>query len=795
MEAKLGAPAWAPADGTAEVARARPSGKRTGGAMPLRGAVVLVLGWALAAIGSAGCSREKEPPPPPPNIVLITMDTTRLDHLGCYGAVAHTPTIDSLAAAGVRFDNAFATYPVTLPSHASIMTGKTSVFHGVRDNAGYVLEASHVRLAERLAQAGYQTGAAVSAFVLAEQFGLAQGFDTYDDRFYTERSGVRTTHAALRWIDQISTKLPYFLWVHYFDPHTPYRPVEPYRSLDLSSDYAKEIAAMDGAIGELLDGLRQRGRLENIVICLTADHGEGLGDHGEGEHGLFLYDETMHVPLILTYPGAPAGMAVAPAVSTVDIAPTLIDLAGAASLGAVDGANLMPLVRGELWNPRRAPYAETYFPEFNYYYSHLKAMRTGRWKYIEAPRPELYDLHADPDELVNLLEAAPDTARIFRERLARYLAGAPPVEVAESQISSEALERIQSLGYLSGGEVTAVSADLPDPKDMKPILDTFTAAKEAAYEEQWEKARDGFDAVLAHNPSNVVAALHLGRVLLRLHDEKRAVEVLELARALAPENTTIAKHLGRAYRMADRPEDGLQTFELAAADPVQKWFGVVGVAGCYVDMGEFEKALAYLREQTAGLGQETPATALIGRIEAYVQARAQYAAAATVPHRLRLAGLAMDLERVDEARQLLDVSPVELRDRVYRLRLLGNLEGSAGSEALAVARFEEARALDPSDGYVNEQLGSLYLALDRPAEARQVLLQAIAVGRNDPRNYYNLACAQARTGDVDAAVRALGEATERGYTDADKLLEDPDLAALQGDPGFQRLTERISRNQ
>ena len=751
------------------------------------GSVAVLLAVALSA-----CAGEPETPP---NIILITLDTTRLDHLGCYGAVAHTPTLDSLATAGIRFDNAFATYPVTLPSHSSIMTGKTSVYHGVRDNAGYVLDPSHVRLAERLSDAGYQTGAAVSAFVLAEQFGLAQGFDAYDDRFYTERSGLRTNEAALRWIDEIDSERPFFLWVHYFDPHTPYRPLEPYRSLDLPSDYAKEVAAVDGALGELLAGLRARGRMDGTVVCVTADHGEGLGDHGEGEHGLFLYDETMHVPLILTYPGAPAGSVVERGVSTVDIAPTLVALAGAGPLGPIDGADLLPLVEGQPWNPRRASYAETYFPEFNYYYSNLKALRTARWKYIEAPRPELYDLVADPDETRNLLQTERDTSRVFKERLARYLASAPDLATTEAQISSEALERIQSLGYLSGGDVAEAATELPDPKDMRPILETFSAAKEAAYEERWEEARDGFDAVLRHNPSNVVAALHLGRVLLKLHELDRAVETLELAQALAPENTTVAKHLGRAYRMSGQPLQAIETYSKAAADPVQKWLGVVGVAGCYLDLGEFDQAISYLREHAAEVDGDTPARSLAGVIETYQQARSRYAESPTEPNRLQVAGLAMDLELFDEARTLLDFDPSATVDQVYRLRLLGNLAAREGNSVLSIERFEAARALKPRDGYVNEQLGSLYLAQDEPEAAKAALRTAIAVGRTDPRNYYNLACAHALTGEVTDAVRSLQEATDRGYTNADKILEDPDLSALHDDPEFQRLAERVSRGR
>ncbi|MGH7150835.1 MAG: sulfatase, partial [Planctomycetota bacterium] len=369
------------------------------------------------------------------NLLLVTVDTLRADRLGFSGHPrARTPVLDDLAGRGVRFETALASAPVTLPSHATILTGLDPPHHGVRDNGLFALGGDQVTLAEILAGAGYETAAVVAAFVLDARYGLAQGFATYDDRMVplegasaaiAQRPANQVTDAALAWLDRRTDTGPFFLWVHYFDPHMPYEPPPPFGGATPEDRYDGEIAFVDAELGRLLRGLDGRGLGERTLLVFTSDHGEGLGEHGERTHSLLLYDSTMLVPLLFVPPGERGRGRVFDdrAAGGIDVLPTALDLLGLPVPGGLDGESLARPPR----DPDRPLYLETFAPLHTCGWSPLHALRRLRDKFIEAPVPEYYDLRSDPWESRNLFPQAPPSARALASHLARRMGEEPQV--------------------------------------------------------------------------------------------------------------------------------------------------------------------------------------------------------------------------------------------------------------------------------------------------------------------------------------------------------------------------------
>lgn len=410
------------------------------------------------------------------NVVLVTLDTMRSDRVGCYGyRGVQTPVMDTLAADGVRFADAVSVVPMTLPAHASIMTGDYPPAHGARDNGTYRLAPEHKTLAERLKAAEYTTAAFIGAFVLDRRFGLDQGFDFYDDQMppqqqhvNPQRPGDAVTDAAIRWLDEYhraTPEQPFFAWIHLFDPHLPYSPPEPFRSQYAGNPYDGEVAFTDRQVGRFLDKLRQLNLLDKTLVVAVGDHGEGLGDHGESTHSLLIYGSTMRVPLILYCPALiPAGRVVDDrVVAIVDVAPTILDLLGLPS-GDCDGVSLLTAER----DSDRAVYMETLAPKLNHGWSPLYGLRRHYDKYIEAPTPEYYDLPSDPGELRNLWSERRAERDALAHRLAATLtslAGAEDAAESSVALDSEAIRKLESLGYIASGSGPE-SDTLPDPKEM-----------------------------------------------------------------------------------------------------------------------------------------------------------------------------------------------------------------------------------------------------------------------------------------------------------------------------------------
>ena len=377
------------------------------------------------------CARPEAPAPERPSILLVTLDTTRADAIG-----EATPAFNALATRGVRFTQAYATTPQTLPSHASMLTGLYPAGHGVHENARFLATGQPV-VAEKLKAAGYRTAAFVSAFALARRFGLARGFDVYDDDFggeSAERSARETTDRALAYLTQ-NADGPVFLWVHYYDPHYPYTPPEPFAARYAKNPYLGEVASMDEQLGRLVAAFEQRSGAKGIVVA--ADHGEGLGEHGEAQHGNLLYQTTMHVPFVIAGPGFAAGASDTP-VSTRSIAHTILDWAGIDATGSLRGTQREAVVAGEAMKP---------FLDYGWQPQVMSI--EARIKTILAGRPETYDLAADPGEARPLEPTVEERAVALERARAYWAANAPPdLSASEGAPVEDELERLRSLGYL-----------------------------------------------------------------------------------------------------------------------------------------------------------------------------------------------------------------------------------------------------------------------------------------------------------------------------------------------------------
>lgn len=519
---------------------------------PVRIAVV------LAVLGTAACIRSRAPGPAltPSSILLITVDTLRADRLGCYGDTrARTPHMDALARDGVAFEAAYTPVPITLPAHASLLTGLLPPAHGVRGNGAFALGPEPATLAEALRSRGLRTAAFVGGFPLARRFGLARGFDHYDDVMekaagvhyeLAERRGEAVAAAARAWLSAQTG--PVFVWVHLFDPHAPYDPPPPFRGEDA---YRGEVAAADAAVGSLLSAWDARP--EPTFVVLTSDHGEAFGEHREESHSLFVYDTTLRVPLVVRGPGLPAGRRLAAPVSIVDVAATIQQrLAGAGP--PVPGRDL--LAHPDAGPQPAALYAETLAPRLDFGWSDLRAWREGRYKYIRAPRPELYDILADPAETRDLVPLEPDVARRMASALEAALESTREAESRQAP-GAEAAERLRALGYAQGPGGRGSGAD---PKDRVDV------------------------------------ALKIARATGPFADFRQAARTYREIALLDPENPLVNFRLADALLRAGRPQDALGYYRKVLAAEPRTADPYVGLATAYAELGRLDESRRVLEE-------------------------------------------------------------------------------------------------------------------------------------------------------------------------------------------------------
>ncbi len=649
---------------------------------------------ALAGIllsGACGTAEKAEPRAAGglaarPAILLVTLDTTRADAIGPEASGIETPAFNALSARGRRFRQAYATVPETLPSHSSMMTGLYPAGHGVHENARYLSRDRPV-LAERLREAGYGTAAFVSSFVLARRFGLARGFDVYDDDLqpgHVERTARDTTDRVLAYLDR-EPRRPLLLWVHYFDPHAPYTPPEPFRSRYAKTPYLGEIAAMDEQLGRLARAFEQWARGPSAIVVVS-DHGEGLGDHGESQHGNLVYQSTMHVPLLLVGPGLTPGVSDSP-VSARRVFHTILDWAG---LGAADS------LRGPA---QEVVLGEAMKPFLSYGWQPQVMAVEGQQKAILAGRLEVYDVVADPAETRDLAVTA---------SLSRPTLGAlrdypiPPLETQRplENLGEEERQKLASLGYVSAGASPVVRKDAPRPADMRRLFDVLDTASALFVQEQYAKVVPLLGRILAEDPHNLDAALHLATAHSMLGHEGAALAAFAKAGDIVPGSQDVRTYLGLHYARGRQWQKAAPLLEQVVAEAPDRLPAIEGLAQVREGQGRIEEALA-LRQRIYGMrAPAAPELVRLGRmamsvektplaIEAFEKARGLQGPA--FEHDLELGVLYLAAHRFAEARDALDRVPSSHPE--YPMALFKRAQVSVLlHEPDQAARIERARA-------------------------------------------------------------------------------------------------------
>jgi arylsulfatase A-like enzyme/Tfp pilus assembly protein PilF len=509
------------------------------------------------------------------NLLLVTLDTTRADRIHAYGFDAvETPNLDRLAREGVLFEQAVAPAPLTLPAHSSIFTGKFPPAHGVRDNGGFFLADSETTLAERLRDRGFATGGFVGAYVLDHKWGVAQGFQTYFDDFdltkyqslslgSVDRPGNEVADKAIAWLDRVGSQR-FFGWVHFYDAHSPYQPPEPFASRYAGHPYIGEIAFVDSQVGRLLSYLDSHDLARNTVVIVMGDHGESLGEHGEGTHGFFVYQATMHVPLMIRTPfDSMVGRRVAETVRSIDILPTAMELLGIPSREQFEGSSVVPLMTGTKKELGLGAYSEAIYPRFHFGWSDLRALTSGRYKYVAAPRPELYDLQQDPTESNNIYSertALGDRMQQELVALERRMSASAPAPKADAEVDPEARQRLAALGYV-GTFVASATSDregLADPKDKIELFNLMTKARETArHDRESDDGLHALERVVAQDQKVIDAWFMLGNEHHRRHEYARAIKQYKHALELKPDYDLVVINMANAYRALGRDEEAM----------------------------------------------------------------------------------------------------------------------------------------------------------------------------------------------------------------------------------------------
>ena len=571
--------------------------------------IVRVLSAAalLAVVAWWAVPRWLAPAPQRPNVILISIDTCRADHLGCYDpANPLTPTIDRFAETATLFANAVAPVPLTLPSHASMLTGKIPLVHGTHVN-GVLVSAKNVTLAEVLSEAGYDTGAIVSAIVLDRRQGLDQGFGTYNDRLVeagaprTERHARTTSQTAMHWLSQRSGQRPFFLFLHYFDPHEPYLAPEGYADRfgpEDAQQYAAEVAYVDHYIGQVLDRIKELGLYESSLIIITSDHGEMLGEHGEIDHGYFIYEPAIKVPLIVKLPGQRQPQRVEDAVGLVDIVPTVCSAVGAEPPADIQGRDLLsprPPV-GPAEPPERYLYSESMRPLIFYNAHPLSGLVGRRWKYIHSARPELYDLLADPNETNDLAKAQPDQTMLMSRRLRALFSELADraVRAEQADLDSRTRELLAGLGYAGAGRRMEMVYDV-DGDDAKDLIDYHNAfthdlldlCREGKNAEAMELCRK----LVAQRPQATQSHASLGNLLELAGRHEEAVLHYDRCVELDPNEPMIRVARGDLYATMGRTEDALTDYQEALALDPGYIEAHLSLAQMYLRQGQPDKAV------------------------------------------------------------------------------------------------------------------------------------------------------------------------------------------------------------
>lgn len=713
----------------------------------------------LVLLGCAGCGRGGDgdvfrgAP-----VILISIDTLRSDRLPMYGyKKVETPALDRFRADALLCESAFSHYPMTLPSHVSILSGELPPVHGVRDNIGYAFEAgNHPYLPRLFKEAGYDTGAAVSSYVLRGSTGLAEGFDFYEDGLKAgqdqtmdavQRAGGETAKLALDWVRGREDR-PFFLFFHLYEPHFPYTPPASFAER-YADRYDGEVAASDKIVGDFLEELRRLGLYDKAVIVLLSDHGEGLGDHGEYQHSIFLYREVMQVPLLVKLPDSRhGGGTVRGLTQLADVFPTLAALAGLPVPEGLPGTSILSLLGAET-PPDREVYAETWYPRLHFGWSELSSLVRGPHQYIEAPEPELYDLKADPRQTRNVLAG---NRRVFADLRQRTAAYHKPLE-PPGQVDQESREKLASLGYLGGGVLA--EGPLPDPKGKRPLMRKVEDAAALTHAGDDEGAARLLRAALAEDPRMVDVWGQLAASLRRLGRRDEAVEAFQEALELSNGSPQLALVTAMTLFESNRFDEAERHAELAvASDPRKAYELLVRIALARPDL-----------QRAYDLFQRSAA-----------------AGAASEEMRRQVALLLAREGRAGEAIALLQPAA---DDDIQTLTALGLAYVEAGRRPEAMAAFQRAidkAPADPATARAHQELGSLFLGMDRLEEARIHLRRALELNDQLASSWNTLGVALYRLEGPAAALEAWQRAVALDGKQYDALFNIGLVAASAGRP-------------
>ena len=655
---------------------------------------------SVCLLVAAGCHRVEARAPR--NVLLVSIDTLRADHVGAYGAEhAKTPTLDRLAARGVRFDAAFSPAPLTLPSHATMLTGTEPYRHGVRHNGIHRLDASRATLAERFAEAGFATAAAVGSLVIGSQSGLERGFGLYDDAIATQgdhatgqRRAEDVNAAAIRWLDE--THEPFFLFVHYYDPHRPHASPTPYSSA-AASPYEGEISYTDAMLGELLSHLDRKSMLDDTLILVTSDHGEGLGEHDELTHGHAIYDATQRVPLLIQGPGVAQGRVVHEIVGTADIAPTLLALLDLAPLESVDGADLTRTWRGDpeidrdraeahpSGPPERLAYLESQATRYDHGWSPLHGLRSRTHLYIRAPHSELYAVATDPAQRRNLLDSPDEAAHVEAARLDRILGErlAEDHTAPRQELDEATLAQLHALGYAIAAE--PVEDNGIDPKLGRKGLALFHEGDALYQAGRPREAAERFEQMLEISPESGEAWISLGAAWLNAGELERAHHATRNGAEKMPERGSVWLQLGVIELARDRLEEAEACFRHAIERSPEAPGGYLRLMKALLMRGELEAA----REAEAALLRRVREDEIgLRRIADFWEAEGQTDLALAAYQRVLEQAPGSERDHLHAAIALIRLGrPEEARDHIARS---GNVPAQPRAREALVAAYREA---------------------------------------------------------------------------------------------------------
>jgi arylsulfatase A-like enzyme/Tfp pilus assembly protein PilF len=744
----------------------------------------MLLGALCALVAGCGPAREE-----PARIVLVTIDTLRADHVGCYGAArAHTPTLDALARDGVRFDAAFSPAPLTLPSHATIFTGRDPDQHGVRHNSVFQLDAEIPSLAERMRASGRATAAFVGAFVLDARYGLARGFDVYDDAMsgrrssrgvvgFAERRADAVVDAFLGWLAGAPER--FFAWVHVYDPHAEYDPPPGFTLGFAGRLYDGEIAYVDSQLARLLEAVHARFGREGTLVVVTSDHGEALGEHGELTHSYTIHDATQRVPLIASGPGFRGGVVVPDVVRLADVAPTLVAAIGGAPLEGASGRDLAPVLRGGA--EPAAAYSETLATHYDYGWSALFSVRDARWRYVAAPTPELYDVAADPREQRNVAGAHADVAGEREAWIAARRAEARPL-AAGSELSADERERLRALGYV-GGAAPASDLSGPDPKQRLGVLSALERADLLASDGRWAEGH----AVLAPFAETGEAfllirasfALNAGALDAAERDTRAALE-------RAPDRPELVRMLGLVAERRRDVEGARRLLEQALAldesDPAS-WTALGRLAETQGDRGEAERRYREALARSPHFGDATWRLAALlvegGDLDGgrALLAEAEEATDALVA--LRVAAAEQGAGDPESAAKRLEPVLEKTDLPASLVPGAGAILEAGGRGAAALRLYERALRADPKawplQNGVAWGLTQQGRELDRALELAE---SAVRASGGEPAVLDTLATVQLRRGDARAALATADRALAKADPSLRPHLEEVRAGAL-----------------